>query len=49
MSSNNSHVKNNLLEMTDQEFTQLSNFVKSRYGIDLTQKRTMIQGRLTQD
>lgn len=40
---------NHLLEMTDAEFTQLSNFVKSRYGIDLTQKRTMIQGRLTHD
>lgn len=48
-SSNDSHVRNNLLQMTDQEFTQLSNFVKTRYGIDLTQKRTMIQGRLTHD
>ena len=41
--------KAHLLEMTDNEFTQLSTFVKSRYGIDLTQKRTLIQGRLTHD
>ena len=46
---NSSNEKTHLLEMTDQEFTQLSNFVKQRYGIDLTQKRTMIQGRLTHD
>lgn len=41
--------KAHLLEMTDKEFTQLSTFVKTRYGIDLTQKRTLIQGRLTHD
>lgn len=44
-----SGAKPHLLEMTDQEFSQLSSFVKTRYGIDLTQKRTLIQGRLTND
>ncbi len=45
----NQPTKAHLLDMTDQEFDQLSSFVKTRYGIDLTQKRTLIQGRLTHD
>ena len=34
------------MEITDQEFRRIVTYVKSRYGIDLTQKRTLIVGRL---
>lgn len=36
-----------MIELTDQEFTTLRDFVLSNYGIDLTKKRVLIQGRLT--
>ncbi|MCI8649690.1 MAG: protein-glutamate O-methyltransferase CheR [Anaerotruncus sp.] len=35
--------------MTDEEFATLTNFVKQKYGIDLTKKRTLIEGRLTNE
>ena len=32
--------------MTDAEFNRISLFVKNKYGIDLTQKREILTGRL---
>ena len=31
-----------LIRMTDDEFVKLTSFVKKKYGIDLTKKRTEI-------
>lgn len=42
-------LKPHLIKLTDDEFNKLTSFVKGRYGIDLTQKRTLIEGRLTHD
>lgn len=42
-------LKPHLIKLTDDEFNRLTGFVKGRYGIDLTQKRTLIEGRLTHD
>lgn len=42
-------VHSNLMRMTDKEFETLATFVKSKYGIDLTKKRTLIEGRLTNE
>lgn len=39
--------QSNLIKLTDQEFTTLVGFVKQRYGIDLSKKRILIEGRLT--
>lgn len=36
-----------MLELTDQEFITLKDFILSNYGIDLSKKRVLIQGRLT--
>lgn len=36
-----------MLKLTDAEFTRLITFVKSNYGIDLSKKRILIEGRLT--
>lgn len=32
--------------MTDEEFLRISRFLKSKYGIDMSQKKTIMQGRL---
>lgn len=37
----------NLISLTDQEFNTLTSFVKKKYGIDLTKKRVLIEGRLS--
>ena len=39
----------NLIRMTDQEFNVLTGYVKNTYGIDLTKKRILIEGRLTHE
>lgn len=36
-----------MLKMRDDEFKHLVTFVKSNYGINLTQKRVLLEGRLT--
>ena len=36
-----------IVRMTDKEFSTLTNFVKTKYGIDLTKKRVLIESRLT--
>lgn len=33
--------------ITDEEFSRISSYVKQRYGIDLSQKKTIVNGRLT--
>ena len=38
-----------MVRMTDQEFTELTTFVKSKYGIDLTKKRVLIESRLSHE
>lgn len=43
------NIESNLIRMTDQEFAALSGFVKERYGIDLTKKRVLIEGRLNHE
>lgn len=45
----NTQPANNLIRMTDEEFITLTTFVKKKYGIDLTKKRTLIEGRLTNE
>lgn len=32
--------------MTDEEFQRISRFIKSRYGIDMSRKKELVQGRL---
>lgn len=41
--------QSNILRMTDQEFHNLTSFIKSKYGIDLSKKRTLIESRLSHD
>lgn len=36
-----------LIKITDAEFTRLTSYIKSKYGINLTHKRVLIEGRLT--
>ncbi len=36
-----------MIELTDKEFATLRDYVLSNYGIDLSKKRVLIQGRLT--
>ncbi|MDL2252579.1 protein-glutamate O-methyltransferase CheR [Ruminococcaceae bacterium OttesenSCG-928-I18] len=36
-----------MIQLTDKEFTELRDYVLSNYGIDLSKKRMLIQGRLT--
>ncbi|MEN8906250.1 MAG: protein-glutamate O-methyltransferase CheR [Clostridiales bacterium] len=36
-----------MLELTNTEFTKLITFIKSNYGINLSQKRTLVNGRLS--
>lgn len=36
-----------LIKISDAEFTTLVNYVKKKYGIDLTKKRILIEGRLS--
>ncbi len=36
-----------ILKITDQEFQELAKFVYGRYGIDLSRKRQLIEGRLS--
>ena len=38
-----------LVRLTDEEFLTLSNYVKDHYGINLTKKRGLIEGRLNQE
>lgn len=38
-----------IIRMTDKEFTELTTFVKSTYGIDLTKKRVLIESRLAHE
>ena len=38
-----------LIRMTDKEFTTLVDFVKTKYGIDLSKKRVLIESRLAQE
>ena len=35
------------LTISDADFTRLAKFIQSNYGIDLTQKRQLITGRLS--
>lgn len=37
-----------IIRISDQEFNKLVQFVHSKYGIDLSQKRLLIEGRLSQ-
>lgn len=37
----------NMIPINDADFKRLTEFVKSNYGINLTQKRTLIEGRLS--
>ncbi len=46
MLENNS--SSGLIQLTDQEFKTLVNFVHSKYGINLIKKRVLIEGRLSQ-
>lgn len=41
--------QSNLIHITDKEFITLTKYVKTKYGIDLTKKRVLIEGRLTQE
>lgn len=36
-----------IIKITDKEFTALVNFVKQRYGVDLTKKRSLVESRMT--
>ena len=36
-----------MLNISDQDFHRLVNYVKSNYGIDLSKKRQLISGRLS--
>ena len=38
-----------IIRMTDKEFAELTTFVKSKYGIDLTKKRVLIESRLSHE
>ena len=49
LSNSAADAKTHLIHLTEKEFSQLSSFVKTKFGIDLTQKRTLIEGRLTHD
>ncbi len=35
------------MEITNQEFHQITQFVKHNYGVDLTEKRALVEGRLS--
>ena len=37
----------NMISMTDEEFVKLTTYVKNTYGINLTKKRVLIEGRLS--
>ena len=43
------NAQSNLIHITDKEFATLTKYVKTKYGIDLTKKRVLIEGRLTQE
>ena len=43
------NAQDRMVRMTDQEFTELTTFVKSKYGIDLTKKRVLIESRLSHE
>ena len=36
-----------MLKITDSEFNRLVSFMRERYGINLSRKRTLIEGRLS--
>ena len=36
-----------MMQLSDQDFKRLVTFIKSNYGINLTQKRQLIVGRLS--
>lgn len=44
---NGSSQQPSVVKITDQEFTELKNFVYRTYGIDLSKKRQLIEGRLS--
>ena len=46
---NATDAQSRLIRMTDKEFTTLVNFVKSKYGIDLSKKRVLVESRLAQE
>lgn len=41
--------ESNLIRMTDKEFDKLTGFMKQKFGIDLSKKRLLIEGRLTHE
>ena len=36
-----------IIKITDKEFDRLVKFIHSKYGIDLSKKRVLIEGRLS--
>ncbi|HCT92841.1 MAG TPA: chemotaxis protein CheR, partial [Lachnospiraceae bacterium] len=38
-----------MLTISDQDFTRLHTFIKQKYGIDLSKKKQLIVGRLSND
>lgn len=45
--SNQTPISNGLVKITNEEFNHLIKFVHTRYGIDLSKKRILIEGRLS--
>lgn len=48
MSTNPNSLPTGIIRISDNEFRTLVQFVHSKYGIDLSQKRLLIEGRLSQ-
>lgn len=48
-SQNPAVIQQRIVRMTDKEFLTLTNFVKTKYGVDLTKKRVLIESRLTSE
>lgn len=48
-SANDNNTQSQIVRMTDKEFVELTTFVKSKYGIDLTKKRVLIESRLSHE
>lgn len=44
---NNLKLSSGMISLTDDEFDKLTNFVKTNYGINLTKKRVLIEGRMS--
>lgn len=45
--SKTDQAQSHLIRITDKEFETLTHFVKTKYGVDLTKKRVLIESRLT--